>query len=237
MHQKEHNFTHKALAELAVRWLKRVRSSGGPGCAIAMSECKTGYSGEIPDAIGFRRTGHAQTDGSVVIEVKISRADFLADAKKPHRVSGGVGSWRYYMAPTGLIAPMELPTGWGLLEVNPRGHVKAVAGHAVHFKSRHDEFLRQADLWRFAEVDMQREQFLLVRIIANTGDPQKVLDMLREANNQRVKLLTRIAQIADALGLPDHTSSYEVERHARTMVVRYERLKERFDQQAPLPGA
>lgn len=228
MAQEAKKHTHKTLTELAVKWLKRPNSAGGPGCAIAMNECKTGYSGEIPDAIGFRRTGHQPTDGSVVVEVKTSRADFLADAKKPHRMSGGVGSWRYYMAPTGLIAPMELPAGWGLLEVNVRGHVKAVAGHAVHFKGRHDEYLRQADLWRFDDVDMEREQFLLVRVIANTGDPQKVLDMLREANNQRSRLLSRIGQIADALGLPEHSSSYEVERHARMVVTRYQKLKEQF---------
>src|SRR5690606_30712771 len=121
--------THADLCALALKWLKRPRSAGGAGCAVAVSECRTGWSGEIPDAIGFRC---AEPDpGSVVVEVKVSRPDFLADSKKPHRTSGGVGDWRYYMAPQGIISAVDLPKGWGLLEVNSRGHVKVVAGHAA----------------------------------------------------------------------------------------------------------
>ncbi|WP_143516196.1 adenylosuccinate synthase [Pusillimonas sp. T2] len=213
---------HKSLCEIAVKWLKRAPSAGGPGCAVAMSECKSGVDGEIPDAIGFRRTGYDATDGSVLVEVKTSRADFLADAKKSHRISGGIGSWRYYMAPKGLIDPNDLPMGWGLLQVNERGHVKALAGHATYFKGRHDEYLRQACLWRFLDVDVSREQFLLVRALANTGDPQKVLIMLREANNRAARLTAAVERIAKALGLPQHTSSYEVERTARLLRQRIE---------------
>lgn len=223
--QNEKNL-HKSLCEIAVKWLKRAPSAGGPGCAIAMSECKTGWSGEIPDAIGFRRTGYQHpTDGSVVVEVKVSRSDFLADAKKPHRTHGGIGSWRYYMVPQGLITPEELPLGWGLLNVNKRGHVNAVAGHALYFKGRHDEYLRQACLWRFADVDVVREQFLLVRVIANTGDPQKVLDMLRDANNRAAGLTRAISRIAKAMELPEYTASYEVERHARLVTRRLQRVE------------
>lgn len=211
---------HKSLCETAVKWLKRAPSAGGPGCSVAVSECKSGFDGEIPDAIGFRRTGYEPTDGSVLVEVKTSRSDFLADARKPHRSSGGVGSWRYYLAPHGLIDPDELPTGWGLLQVNQRGHIKALAGHALYFKGRHDEYLRQADIWRFMDVDLGREQFLLVRALANTGDPQKVLDILREANNRAARLAVAVERIAKALGLPQHTPSYEVERQVRLICER-----------------
>lgn len=182
---------HKHLCEIAVKWLKRPNSNGGPGCAVALSECRSGWSGEIPDAIGFRASGH--WDGSYVVEVKTSRADFLADAKKPHRASGGMGNWRYFMAPAGLIKTHELPEGWGLLEVNSRGHVKALSGAAASYKGPWGEMEKEVIAWR-QEADTQREQFLLVRAMANTGDPQKVLDMIREANNRASRAIAAYEQ-------------------------------------------
>lgn len=104
-------FTHAALCDVAVKWLKRAHSAGGPGCLVAVSEVAGGWTGEIPDAIGFNLS-HWET-GATVIEVKVSRSDFLSDRKKPHRQAGGMGRWRYYMAPVGLIAVSELPAGWG----------------------------------------------------------------------------------------------------------------------------
>ncbi|MFT0546998.1 hypothetical protein ACMHYO_11720 [Allopusillimonas ginsengisoli] len=205
---------HKAYCALAVKWLKRPKSAGGPGCAVAVSECASGWVGERPDAIGFRFTGHAPTDGSVLVEVKVSRADFLADAKKPHRSGDGLGSWRYYMAPKGLIQVDDLPPGWGLLEVTKGGQVKPAAGHAACFRDGGwDAYKAEAERWRFANVDRDREMFLLVRVLANT-DPQKALDMVREANNRHADLLRRVDQIGRALGLPKGSSSYEVERSA-----------------------
>jgi hypothetical protein len=67
----------------------------------------------MPDAIGWKRACH-----SVLVECKISRADFLVDQEKPCRrkPETGVGCERFYLAPTGVIKPEELPPGWGLLE-------------------------------------------------------------------------------------------------------------------------
>jgi hypothetical protein len=57
---------------------------------------------------------------SVVVECKVSRADFLADANKPFRLKPeeGLGCERLYMAPQGIIPLEELPANWGLLECN-----------------------------------------------------------------------------------------------------------------------
>lgn len=206
---------HAEMCALAVKWLKRPNSAGGPGCAVAVSECRTGWDGEIPDAIGFRCAN--PTPGSVVVEVKVSRSDFLADSKKPHRAGGGVGDWRYFMAPEGMIDAGELPAGWGLLEVNGRGHIKVKAGHATHFNGGYDEMRRQAVLWKFPDVDLKREQFLLVRVIANACDPQKNLDMLRESNNRAARLAAAMSRIAKTLGLHDYANSCEVERAATSL--------------------
>lgn len=208
--------THAEMCALALKWLKRPNSAGGPGCAVAVSECRTGWDGEIPDAIGFRCAN--PSPGSVVVEVKVSRSDFLADNKKPHRISGGIGDWRYYMAPEGMIAVSELPAGWGLLEINGRGHIKARAGHAVYFKGRYDEMLRQGALWKFPGVDMRREQFLLVRVMANAGDPQKVLNMLRESNNRANRLAASLGMISKALGMHAYTNADDVERAASSLI-------------------
>lgn len=98
---------HSQLVELAVRWL---RSSYRCGIVLSEQYCSTG---EVPDAIGWK--GQCR---SVVVECKVSRADYLADAEKPFRKRSedGLGSERYYLVPAGLIRVEELPDGWGLLE-------------------------------------------------------------------------------------------------------------------------
>jgi hypothetical protein len=74
-------------------------------------------SGEMPDAIGWKRANH-----SVLVECKISRADFLVDRAKPFRTdsASGLGCERYYLVPAKLVAVEELPAGWGLLEYRSR---------------------------------------------------------------------------------------------------------------------
>jgi hypothetical protein len=103
--------THVQLVEKAVRWLRRYR------CGVVLSE-QACVSGEMPDAIGWKRACH-----SVLVECKVTRADFLADRAKPFRLKPeqGVGSERFYLTPAGLVGQEELPAGWGLLEVRGRG--------------------------------------------------------------------------------------------------------------------
>ena len=102
--------THPDLVERAVQWLRRRY-----GCHIVLSE-QACASGEVPDVIGWKRANR-----SVVVECKVSRADFLADAKKPWRADAqALGCERYYLAPAGLIRAAELPPGWGLLEARGR---------------------------------------------------------------------------------------------------------------------
>ena len=98
--------THERLVELAVGWLRRY------GCGIVLSE-QVCQSGETPDAIGWRARCR-----SVVVECKVSRNDFLVDRDKPwrRRPETAMGCERFYLAPAGLLAPAELPAGWGLLE-------------------------------------------------------------------------------------------------------------------------
>lgn len=86
------------------------------GCGIVLSEqgCS---SGEMPDAIGWKGKNH-----SIVVECKISRADFLADSAKPWRKNSEIalGCERYFAAPKGMLKSEEMPEGWGLLETDGR---------------------------------------------------------------------------------------------------------------------
>jgi hypothetical protein len=101
---------HAFLVAKAEAWLRRYR------CGVVLSE-QACISGEMPDAIGWKRACH-----SVLVECKISRADFLADRNKPFRLNPqtGVGSERFYLVPKGLVRVEELPAGWGLLEYRNR---------------------------------------------------------------------------------------------------------------------
>jgi hypothetical protein len=102
--------THARLVEMAEAWLRRAR------CGIVLSEqgCS---SGEMPDAIGWKGRNH-----SIVIECKVSRGDFLADAAKPWRTNPEIalGCERYFAAPKGMLKPEEISDGWGLLEAQGR---------------------------------------------------------------------------------------------------------------------
>ncbi len=170
--------THEKLVARAVAWLRRYR------CGVVLSE-QSCASGETPDAIGWKRACH-----SVVVECKISRADFLADREKPFRCKPekGMGCERYYLAPAGLIEAGELPVGWGLLELRGREVNQVVVASkkmrsAVGF--RHEMNLLLASLRRVE-----------VRI-----EPQSITDFLkwknRMAEYNRGSLAEGIAPVRD----------------------------------------
>jgi hypothetical protein len=199
---------HKELCALAVSWLKRPASRSGPGCLVAVSESANWINGEIPDAIGWRPYLHGRP-GSVVVEVKTSRVDFLADARKPHRTAPGrgMGAYRYYLAPEGLVALNELPPQWGLVEVNGRGHLKVRAGHVLLGH-------QGPDGWRHDEFDHAAEIGTLAMCLNRVGDPQKLQGMLRDANNRNTRLQAKLEQL---------------EQRNRELVQRALRAQERAD--------
>ena len=106
-------FTHEQLRVAAIAFAKR-RGYDNIGChklglglGVIASETVT-TANDIPDVIGWAY------GLSYLIECKASKADFNADAKKPQRSNGtGMGNFRYYFTPVGLIAPSELPQDWG----------------------------------------------------------------------------------------------------------------------------
>ena len=91
---------------MGVRWLSR-------HCLVVLYEFATAAD-ENPDVIGW-----ALGAGSVLIECKLSRSDFLRDKAKTVRRNPreGMGQRRYYLCPPGLIQVKDLPPKWGLLWV------------------------------------------------------------------------------------------------------------------------
>lgn len=86
-------------------WLRR------NGFGVVATEIAVIGSRERPDVIVFRSAE------SALLEVKASRGDFLADRHKPERSGGaaGLGVYRFYLSPPGVIGPEDLPPRWGLL--------------------------------------------------------------------------------------------------------------------------
>lgn len=119
---KKKGLTHAKLVAKGVKWL---RSQAGKqwSAPIAFGEM-VAAGNEIPDVIGFSSGG-----GSSLIECKTSKSDFKRDKKKMFRSvpQMGMGKYRFYMCPTGLIDKSELPEGWGLIYVNGKGVAKLIA--------------------------------------------------------------------------------------------------------------
>lgn len=109
--------THTDLVKIAEKWLYKTM-----GCGVVFTELVT-TAFEIPDAFGLR-SGY-----TILVECKISRADFFADQKKHFRTvpETGIGDYRFYLCKEGLISPNELPSKWGLLYWNGKQVKKIVA--------------------------------------------------------------------------------------------------------------
>lgn len=147
--------THADLVDRARRWLRYsavidARHLDGTTprykqrCGVVATELVTAAS-ETADAIGWMHGGSV----TVLIECKVSRSDFFADRKKLFRERPwmGVGRYRFYMTPPGLVRVAELPAGWGLLEVDGRTVRVIRIGEQFHERNQRAE---TAMLWSIA---------------------------------------------------------------------------------------
>lgn len=94
---------HDIQSAQGAKWMKR------QGFAVVATEVVALGCQEIADVVGFRSTC------SMILESKVSREDFLRDLKKPHRHEGGLGLYRFFICPPGVILESDLPPRWGLL--------------------------------------------------------------------------------------------------------------------------
>ena len=106
--------THRFLVDKGAYWLNKQASNVFYRSQYVLTEFSCQGVNEYPDIFGIRPYGH------VLIEVKVSRADFKKDEKKRGRDPRfkQLGDSRFYLAPKGMISVEELPEKWGLLEWN-----------------------------------------------------------------------------------------------------------------------
>ncbi|MBR8535396.1 hypothetical protein KDU71_07475 [Carboxylicivirga sediminis] len=127
-------FTHRELCLKAARYLKNQGIVKFSKCTHVV--CELEKIGECPDAFGY------SNNSTQLIEVKVSRSDFLSDKKKQWRrfPAWGMGDHRSYLCPEGLIKPEELPDKWGLLYADGKGKISVIVD-AVRQKSNRMEEL------------------------------------------------------------------------------------------------
>ncbi|PSX03942.1 hypothetical protein [Photobacterium angustum] len=182
-------WTHEQLVQKAVKWCTKPFSLHGPGCHVAVPEFPTGYYGEIPDVIAYRSHTEA-LPGSVMCEVKVSRADFLSDSKKPHRNGQtlGVGQHRFYVAPMNMIDVNELPEGWGLVECTARGALRCTVGYPNILNVSERERIFSETLF---DVDHDREMNVLIRLLSRIKNPAE-LNQIKRDNAKLIKQNTEL---------------------------------------------
>ena len=137
---------HERLVSIAHSWLLNTK-----GCSFAFAELVT-YASETPDAIGWRGSSSV----TMLVECKATRADFLADRKKVFRRDPvrGMGSYRFYMCPEGLISAAELPDRWGLVYVKPNGRARQIVGPKGNC-------YRPSDPFRFKDKNINGERIMM----------------------------------------------------------------------------
>lgn len=201
--------THNELNDIAKRWLLRPESGKGPGCKVAFVEVGAVGDSERADAWGYRWGWNAC---SVVVESKVSRSDFLRDRHKPHRQAGGMGDYRYFICPEGIINIEDLPDRWGLLWVNKRGHIKLKAGHVCGYQEFGYRGNDIAPYWRHA-ADTDVERGLLAYMVARVGDPDALLQEQRAYMRMNHQQAERIA----AMEKDERALQFEVGRLTRRL--------------------
>ena len=112
--------THSDLVKKGIKW---IRSQNGKNWNAPISFGEVVSAGmETPDVMGF------SSSSSTLIECKVSKSDFNRDKKKMFRSipQKGMGNYRLYMCPTGLISEEELPDSWGLIYVSDGGKANLI---------------------------------------------------------------------------------------------------------------
>lgn len=200
-------WTHAELCKKAVIWLRRTQKAGGGGCTNAFSEVRSNpHDGEIPDAIGIKTSRNTET---IVVEVKTNRSDFIADQRKTFRQNpeNGMGNYRYYLCPEGLIRASELPPKWGLIYIGYRGKATVICGHCLgdkkdwHFQSNRDAELGVASILLAKAGDFEilngvnRLNQRLTK--ENTQLKRKVQDL--ESSNRHEELMNSLNDLGKTL--------------------------------------
>lgn len=150
---------HRQLCEAGARWLTKVVNWNYRCQRVVIEFCSV--ANENPDLFGLRGTKN------LCVEVKVSRSDFKADAKKKHRTeSKGIGATRYYMTPINLISPDEIKNGWGL----------------IYFDGKAFTIAKESEY--FSERDFYSELAIMESLVRRLSGTKKILDFRKNKNHE-----------------------------------------------------
>lgn len=154
--------THDWLCERALGWL-----TGNQKCAVAACNL-SGNGPEYPDCIGWTTAGL-----SILLEIKMSRSDFLADFGKWHRKAANegtrkaIGALRYYVAAPGIVWDTDDLGSWGLLEYRSNLFVTKRKPTRLKDVAHRDE---ASLLVRFARIAHLNTRYRSGRCVVTTRD-------------------------------------------------------------------
>lgn len=143
-------YSHHDLVKISAKWVKNVLKF-----PVVVTELKCNGSREIPDVLAFR------AHSSLIVECKTSMSDFRKDFKKPERVGEklGIGNYRLYCAPKGLINIENIPQSWGFLEVDLKGKVsleKFKHGNLYSSNNSPRFITDKDDFFHFSDIEKER---------------------------------------------------------------------------------
>jgi hypothetical protein len=149
--------THRELCIIGANWLKNHKRWTFRKPYILIELCP--IYGESPDVFGL------DSYHNLLIEVKITKADFRNDLKKKYRQEGkGIGATRYYLCPSGVITIQELPDKWGLLYCDEKGKIEVIK-----------------ESMQFTERDLGHEICIMQSVIRRLAGQKRILDFRKEA--------------------------------------------------------
>lgn len=141
---RKNDSEHYRLCRAGARWLRRhAENCAVTNCPFVIIEPAT-IAQEQPDIFGWDYWS------TTMIEVKTSRQDFHADARKPFREdpSLGIGMKRMYLCPEGMIREDELPERWGLLYKKNKKISLIKKPEIFKERNTHAEFIIFSSLFR-----------------------------------------------------------------------------------------
>lgn len=126
--EKERRQPHHALAGRLAEWLRGQGRVTWENIELRIPLVEGRPQAIRPDVFSLVATYDAKRINPCVHEVKVSRADFLADLARPEKRAGysQVAEVVYYAAPEGVIEASEVPTECGLLVEACEGQFKVL---------------------------------------------------------------------------------------------------------------
>jgi hypothetical protein len=115
--EKARRRPHHDLASRLSNWLREQGRVTWENIELLVPRDEGGKQAVRPDVFSLVATYNEDRINPCVHEIKVSRADFLADVARPEKRAGyaKLAEVLYYATPAGLIAATEVPDGCGLV--------------------------------------------------------------------------------------------------------------------------